>query len=304
MNDYCRPLFTRFSALRERVPFQPLATLPTPVDHIRSLGLWVKRDDRTHPEGGGGKIRKLEFLLPRLSHRTLAVGTRGSNWLLALQRFAPQVRIYTFPQHYNAFAARNARRLRPARHFGDELQFALGVLPEIPRLLGDSLEVAPMGGSDPITTLGYVNAALELGEQVRRGECPEPDAIFIALGTCGSAAGLALGLPLAGLRSKLYVVRITVPLIARLGRVRDLATQCAWLLDLKDVPFADVEVISEYYNGYARPIAAGVEAQKRFADAGILLDTSYTSKSAAAALARAAQFQTPLFWDTFGTAHE
>ncbi len=301
MAESCRPLFARFPALRDRVPFQPLATLPTPVEHFRSLGLWIKRDDRTHAEGGGGKVRKLEFLLPRLSRRTLAVGTRGSNWLLALQRFAPQVRIYTFPQHYNVFAARNARRLRPARHFGDELQFALGVLPEIPRLLGDSLEVAPMGGSDPIATLGYVNAALELGEQVRRGECPEPDAIFVALGTCGTAAGLALGLPLAGLRAKLFAVRITVPLIARLGRVRDLATQCAWLMDLKDVPCGDVELVREYHNGYARPIAAGVEAQKRFADAGILLDTSYTSKSAAAALARASQFRVPLFWHTYGS---
>ncbi len=294
-----RPLFDRFPVLRERVPFRALAKLPTPVQHVPSLGLWVKRDDLTHPELGGAKIRKLEFYLPRLAKPTLAVGPRGSNWLLALQHFAPGVRIFTFPQHYNAFAARNARLLRPTRHFPDEACFALGLLAELPRLASDRWSLAPMGGSDPITTLAAVNAALELGEQVRRGECPSPDAVFVAFGSGSMAAGLALGLSIAGIRARLFAVRITISAIARLGRLHDLAVQCSWLLDFRDLPLVPVEVLHDFCGGYARPIAAGVEAQRRFADVGIVLDTSYTAKSAAAALAHRSRFRAPLFWHTY-----
>lgn len=301
MADGSRPIFERFPALRGRVPFRAIATLPTPVEPLPSLGIWVKRDDRTHPGFGGGKVRKLEFFLPRLIRPTLAVGPRGSNWLLALQHFAPDARIFTFPQHYNPFARRNAGRLRPTRDFADEFLFAFGILAELPRLASDALQLAPFGGSDPVTTLAYVNAALELGEQVRRGECPEPDAIFVALGSGATAAGLALGLPLAGLRSRLFAVRVTVPVIARLGRMWDLAMQCAWILDLRNPPGAPVELVKEYFAGYAKPVPAATEAQKRFAEVGIVLDTSYTAKAGAAILARAKQFRTPLLWYTFGT---
>lgn len=294
-----RPIFERFPELRERVPFEAIACLPTPVQHLRSLGLWVKRDDLTHPEIGGGKIRKLEFFLPRVRRPMLAVGTRGSNWLVALHHFASQVRIFTVPQHLNCHARKNAGILRGARNFADELLFALGVLAEVPRIASERLQMAPIGGTDPVTTLGYVNAALELGEQVRRGECPEPDAIFVAAGSCGSAAGLALGLPLAGLRSKLFAVRIAP--LGRMRRIVGLAVQCAWLLDLKEVPIAPLEVLTDFNGGYARPIPAAVEAERKFRDAGLVVDTSYTAKSGAAALAYAKRFQAPLFWHTYGT---
>ncbi|MFN2167091.1 MAG: D-cysteine desulfhydrase, partial [Anaerolineae bacterium] len=62
-----RPLFEAFPALRERVPFVPLASLPTPVQRMERLSaaagadLWVKRDGLTHPVYGGNKIRKFEF---------------------------------------------------------------------------------------------------------------------------------------------------------------------------------------------------------------------------------------------------
>lgn len=298
MADSYRPLFVRHPGLRERVPFRPIATLPTPVEHVPSLGLWVKRDDLSHPELGGAKIRKLEFYDPR--GPVLAFGPRGSNWLLALQRFARDVRIFTFPQHYNASAAENARLLRPTRHYPDEVLFGLGILPHLPRILSGTVEIAPMGGSDPVTTLGSVNAALELAEQVRRGECPEPDAIFVALGSGSTAAGLALGLALAGLRTRLFAVRVTVPAIANLSRVMDLAVSCAWLLDLKDVPGMSVEVVADCFGGYAKPIPAGREAMRRFAEAGIRLDASYTAKTAAAALARRASFRAPMLWNTYG----
>ena len=57
----------------------------------------------------------------------------------------------------------------------------------------------PLGGSTPLGTLGHVNAALELADQVERGELPLPGRVVVPLGSGGTAAGLALGFAIAGL---------------------------------------------------------------------------------------------------------
>ena len=70
-----RSLFDAYPALRDRVPFVPLADLPTPLEPMAALSaqvgadLWVKRDGLTHPEYGGNKIRKFEFILATCSAR-------------------------------------------------------------------------------------------------------------------------------------------------------------------------------------------------------------------------------------------
>jgi len=61
--------------------------------------------------------------------------------------------------------------------------------------------------SCPRGTVGYVNAAFEFRDQVARGEAPEPDLIYVPLGTMGTAVGLALGLKAAGMRSRVVAVR-------------------------------------------------------------------------------------------------
>jgi hypothetical protein len=64
------------------------------------------------------------------------------------------------------------------------------------------------GGSSPLGTLGYAAAALELAEQVHAGVLPEPAAIYVPLGSGGTAAGLLLGARLGGLASRVCAVRV------------------------------------------------------------------------------------------------
>lgn len=282
-----RELFERYPAVRGRVPFEPIADLPTPVTEHR--GVWVKRDDTI----GGGKIRKLEFF-PR-EGSLLAWGPEGSNWLRALARHR-KARFLTFPQRHNEHSRRNVPHI-PGRHARDEFLFGLGMLAEMPRILGGSVELAPLGGSTPVTTLGFVNAALELAAQVERGECPKPDAVFVALGTCGAAAGLALGIALAGWDVPVHAVRITVPWFANRRRIFGLGSQAAWLLDTPP-RFARVVLERGFYGGYGAPIPEGREARDYFRP--LELDTSYTAKAAACLLARRASYRNPLFWLTYG----
>lgn len=280
-----RPLFERYPQVRDRVPFELIASLPTPVVEHRST--WVKRDDLI----GGGKIRKLEFF--GRAENLLAWGPEGSNWLRALAAHRP-ARFVTYPQHHNTHSRRNVPHIPGERH-RDWLTFGLRMLCESPRVLGGGVEISPFGGTTAVTTLGFVSAALELAAQVERGECPKPDAIFVALGTCGTAAGLALGLALAGLDATLHAVRVGPPISGRLRNVYGLAGQAAWILD-EQPRWCRVVLERDFYGGYAVPIPAGREAQSFFQP--LDLDTTYAAKAAACLLARRSQYRTPLLWLT------
>ncbi|WP_299983616.1 hypothetical protein [Desulfobacula sp.] len=48
------------------------------------------------------------------------------------------------------------------------------------------------GGSAPMGTIGYVNAGLELKAQIDEGLLPEPDKIYVPMGTMGTAVGLLI----------------------------------------------------------------------------------------------------------------
>lgn len=285
-----RPLFERYPKLRDRVPFEPLVSLPTPV--VEKGGVWVKRDDAI----GGGKMRKLEFFRPE--GKVLAWGPEGSNWLRALGARGG-VRIVTYPQHHNDYSRRNVPHI-PGVHCRTLFGFAFRMaFRELPGVLVGAVNLAPAGGSDAVTTLGWVNAAFELSEQVARGECPRPDAVFVPLGTCGTAAGLALGFALAGLEVTVHAVRVAQRLAARLRNVYVLAMQAAWLMDERP-RVARVVLEKGFYGGYGVPHPGAAEAREFFRP--LELDDTYAAKAAACALARRSAYKAPLFWLTYGCA--
>src|SRR5262249_15435733 len=57
--------------------------------------------------------------------------------------------------------------------------------------------------------LGYVDAMLELAQQIERGDLPRPDRIVLPTGSGGTLAGLAVGAALLGWPTELVGVRIT-----------------------------------------------------------------------------------------------
>ena len=94
--------------------------------------------------------------------------------------------------------------------------------PKAARHGADTYEIA-MGGSSPLGTVGFVAAGFELAAQVASGALPQPDVVYAALGTGGSAVGLALGCAAAGLGTEVVAVRASSPgtsSTARLGRLQ------------------------------------------------------------------------------------
>ena len=224
-----RPLFDAFPALRGRVPFVALADLPTPLQRMERLSaglgadLWVKRDGLTHPVYGGNKIRKFEFVfgdvLRRHARAVLTGGGFGSHHTLATAVIARQLGLRPVCSYYcqpiTEEALLNLRRSPPLgidAHFcGDYVGLALSFVAQYARWLlrtGRPPYFIYPGASSTLGILGYVNAAFEIRDQLREGQIREPDALYVAVGSCGTFAGLLLGSRLAGLGSRVVGVRI------------------------------------------------------------------------------------------------
>ncbi len=330
-------VLAQWPRLRERLAPVTLGEFPTPVERLpaleRELGagaLFVKRDDLSSAIYGGNKVRTLEVLFALASaasaRQVVAVGAYGSNHAVATALHAPRAGLLPaallFPQPHSAAALENLRVtaarsawLRTVPHWSC-LPFGMW------RALGPERFVMVPGGATPDGALGYVAAAFELGQQVERGELPAPARIVVGVGSTCTSAGLLLGLSLAaraglfaGRAPRLRSVRVSPWPVTGRFRIVDLALRTARrlaeltgdsrLLIDRSTLSAGLEIDgSELGPGYGRVSRTGLLAQGLFRQkSGLLLDTTYSAKSAAGflALARTAPDEPVLFWSTKST---
>ena len=329
-----RALFQAFPGIQGRVPWMPLADLPTPLERMHSLSaevgadLWVKRDGLTHPVYGGNKIRKFEFVFAdavrKGSRAVLTGGGLGSHHTLAAAVIARQLGLRPVCSYYcqpiTEDALRNLRRTPPLgidAHFsGDYVGLVLSFVLEYGRWLvktGRPPYFIYPGASGTLGILGYVNAAFEIEAQLKQLGETEPEAIFCAVGSCGTFAGLLLGARLAGLSSQVAGVRIIEEDQASTAKIARLANRAAEYLRHLDpaVPSVhfepgDVPLVRGYMGaGYAHPTEKGMQAVRRVREAeGLPLETTYTGKAMAALLdyAEGHPGSRLLFVDTFAEA--
>ena len=237
------PLFDRYPGLDDRVAHAALGELPTPLDAWtgEDLGLdcatlLVKRDDLSGRPYGGNKVRKLEFLLgdamARDARGVITFGVAGSNHALATSIYAAACGLESYSMLTRQSNAAYVRRnLLTGLHAGarllpfDSEEDATAEARRLAAGAGDDggpLLIIRGGGSEPLGCLGFVNAGLELAEQVRQLSLPEPDCVYLPLGTVGTAAGLLTGMRLAGLDTRMVAVRVVREDIARPERFKAL----------------------------------------------------------------------------------
>ncbi len=275
---------------------------------LGGLGVWVKEDGRFGTGGwGGNKVRKLEWLIPDARRRgrrsILTFGGLGTNWGLATALYGREHGIATalalvdqpLDEHVRAQLARlEASGARIHRTHTKARTVAM-----LPWLLARNARggrppyLLPAGGSSPVGALGYVEAALEIAAQVEDGALPEPAHAVVAVGTGGTAAGLALGFQLAGLRTRVVGVvvndqlRLDAPVLARLARrtARLLERRGARLGPLRLEPDMLDLTREEIGAGYGHPTEAATRAAARAAGERLPLDPVYTAKAMAGLLA-------------------
>ena len=271
--------------------------------------LWLKNDGLFGDAWGGNKARKLEWTLPdvvRKRRRTiLTVGALGTNHGLATALYARQAGVDTVlvlvDQPLDDHVSRQLERLE---HCGARIHRTHGMvrtiasLPFVYALHTDWRHLRPpyfltVGGSSPLGALGYVDAALELAGQVERGELPAPGHVVVALGSGGTAAGLALGLAIAGLDTQVVAIQVNdrAPLNAR--RVVRLARRTQRLLESRGAdlpPFrlspSAVRVETRWLGGgYGhRTEAAECAIALALEEERLALEPVYTAKTMAAVL--------------------
>lgn len=307
------PLLRRFPALRT-VPRAALGAFPTPVERVtleHGGPLLIKRDDLSGAIAGGNKVRGLEWLLGGLrdGERVLTVGPLGSTHALLTAIYAKRLgghcTVVRWNQELNGAARSVEARLRmECRVLDARFVPAAYALAGMLRVRGGGLRWVPAGGASPRAALGHVNAALELAEQIARGDCPRPARIVVPLGTGGTAAGLALGLRIAALDTPVVAVRVVPRIVGRARRVRRLANAAAVFIErasgerIPRVRPGDVTVEHAFYGGaYGRPLRDAGRGQAALRNAGILLDDTYSAKAFAAAAAT--RDPATLLWLTF-----
>ncbi|WP_437903122.1 pyridoxal-phosphate dependent enzyme [Sorangium sp. So ce327] len=298
----------------------PVTALPRLASALGVEFLGVKRDDLCEPLHGGMKMRKLDYVLAAPPFSTAAAwsaaGGIGSGNVAALvaaaQRLGRRVHAHLFWTDLSrgvldnlAFTASGPASIR---FYPSRLELALArpslFLPLRARD-DDGAAIVPLGATSALGMLGAVRAALELGAQIRAGELPEPARVYVPLGSGGTAAGLAVGLALGGLRSRVVAVAVVERLLASRFRLRALTAELRAALARRGVapvpPAAPIDVVHGYLGrGYGSPTPASLAACDALAAEGISLEPVYTGKAMAALMAHARERRLGpvLFWQT------
>ena len=306
----------RLARLLERPPAHvDLGRTNTPVERMPALDVakarvWVKRDELCAPLYGGGKVRKLEYVLAQPAYRDghiLGVGGFGSHQLVALalylQARGGRLSALLFDQLMTREVRDNlavtASMVRSSGGRIDRVPHRLALPWAYMRHRGARAggRYLTPGASNAVGCLGFVDAAFELAAQIRAGLCPLPSRLYITAGTAGSAAGLAIGLALCGVSTELRLVSAVEawafnPMMMRMKlretyrelRRRGLEgpPRVATLLDAADLRWS---IISDAVGpGYGVPTPSAEAAKKRAARVGLALETTYTAKCLAAML--------------------
>ena len=330
------PLFRRFPALAAKLPHVSLGLFPTPVEKADRLGLaiglerfYLKRDDLSGTAYGGNKVRMLEFLLGGAlranAKEVVTLGYAGSNHALALAIYAERLGLkcssYLLPQANAHYVRRNLlasfhchARLHAC---GNYLSLAGGVLGGLIRATVRNASLPAFiqpGGSSPLGIAGYINAAFELKEQIDAGLLPEPDRIYVPLGSMGTTIGLMLGLKVAGIRSRIIAVRVLEEILASPWLLRRRYRDTSAFLHKLDPSFPTLDCRRDPLeirndclgDGYAQFTSKDVQAANLMGEhCGIIMSGTYSAKAFAAVIDDAGKGmlkdKTILFWNTYNS---
>lgn len=254
------------------------------------MEVWAKLEEECGT-WGGNKVRKLEYILGRARadgiRKLVSFGAGSSNWTSALafhgtqQGFEVEVVVSgnEVPTDYRKLYAAVHVPVRQVGRLAFPLKVARG------RLRGerDGVRHLPPGGTGREGNLGSLHAGREIAVAIAAGELPRPTKIFVATGTGGTAAGLALGAAQQGLALDVVCVRVAPLPYGTVGRARRsmrsiVPAATSGKLERDDRFFAP---------GYARPNEASLEATRIASIDGLRLDETYAAKAFAALVAHA-----------------
>ena len=326
-------LFEKYSSLKRKIAFSPLGNFPSPVEPLNKLSrmtgtdVWIKRDDCASNVYGGNKCRMMEWIIADAVARSrkslITWGAVGSNQVLSsviygnLAGFKDITALYN-DQPYQPYVTRNfliSTSLGVKQVIGKNIPvYGIKLISAyMSKLLrGKRPYLIPLVGSSPISVLSYLDAVLEIKEQIQEGACPKPDYIFITVGTGGTSAGLMLGAMAFGGIGKVIGVRVLEKLFVNehmiaweINRTIRFLKRMGVDLAVRKAKAGDISLIHNYIGrGYAESTREGQKAIDLIRDTeGLDLDVTYTGKTMAGMLdfMKNKKGSTFLFWHTLNT---
>jgi len=292
--------------LLHQFPRLELLGAPTPLEHLPRLSdylgrdIFIKRDDFTPVAMGGNKLRKLEFLaadaLREGADVLLTAGAIQSNHVRQTAAVAARLGlkcvallenpIGTHAENYLSNGNRLILDLMDAEVIMvDALHNPIEQLAEEATRLeaqGFRPYVVPVGGSNALGALGYVECAQEIAHQSEG--VVDFAAVVVASGSAGTHAGLAVGLEHLLPETELVGVTVSRQVDAQLPLVERLRQALAEKLEVEAK--APITLWDDYFAPrYGEPNDEGMAAVKLLAQLeGILLDPVYTGKAMAGLL--------------------
>ena len=287
---------TRFPRLELIGAPTPLEYLPRLSDHL-GREIFIKRDDVTPLAMGGNKLRKLEFLaadaLREGADTLITAGAIQSNHVRQTAAVAAKLGLHCVAllenpigTHAENYLTNGNRLLLDLFNTQVEMCDAL-TQPDVQlEELATRIEaqgyrpyVIPVGGSNALGALGYVESALEIAQQCEGAV--ELSSVVVASGSAGTHAGLAVGLEQLMPGAELIGVTVSRKVADQLPKVVALQQAVANSLELQ--ANAEIKLWDDYFApGYGTPNDEGMEAVKLLAQLeGILLDPVYTGKAMA-----------------------
>jgi L-cysteate sulfo-lyase len=289
-----------------RFPRLHFAHLPTPLESLPRLSeelggphIWIKRDDCTGLSSGGNKTRKLEFLMAdALAQEADCIITQGATQsnhvrqtcaicarldlechVLLEDRSGAHEPEYAYSG--NVLLDQLHGAILATRSEGSDMDAEMEALAGGLRAKGRNPYVIPGGGSNEVGALGYVNAALELVHQANERSL-KIDRVVHATGSCGTQAGLVVGLEAMHSGIPVYGICVSRDGPTQEEMVHDLVRRTSEYLGLgadfvaRDRITANGDYVGD---GYGLPTAGMVEAVTLLASTeGILLDPVYAGK--------------------------
>lgn len=288
-----------------------LARLPTPVHRLTApdgldVDIFVKRDDLTSFDLSGNKVRKLEFLLADALEKgcdsVVTIGGVQSNHCRATAVAARQLGMepYLILRTSDPSGIDLTGNLLFSRMVGAQIYtvtpeeyYARGSDAIVKAFADHMLQTEnkrcypiPCGGSNALGTFGYINAVAEMirGCVLEDGSFPYQHIVF-GCGSGGTAAGLAIGVHLSGLKTKVHAVGVCDTPDEFYDVVCSLAVELG-LTGQDSLPLSseDVRGWLEIYNGQGLGYAMSTDEELKFlmevgCKCGIGFDPVYSGKA-------------------------
>ncbi len=197
--------------------------LPTPLEHLSNVSedlgveIYCKRDDLTNLATGGNKLRKLEYFLKDALDKgaTMLITEGGAQTnhgrltAAVAAKYGLKSAIITADEYPGEISANLILDgiLGCPVYFVKDMETGRQAVIYKYTAEGEKVYYVPMGGSNELGLLGYIECAMELDAQAKEAGIDDAT-IYVTVGSMGTFLGMKLGL--AECNSNLKLVGINV----------------------------------------------------------------------------------------------